>query len=317
MENLTITRRKLIAASAAAPLLASLPFAASTAFGAADMKGVGATPYSRFKLGAFEVTTLLDGARTVPDPQNIFGMNVDKAEFDKVSAENLLPVDAARFFFTPVVVNTGKELVLFDTGLGGENGSLPAALAAAGYTADQIDIVVITHMHPDHIGGISNNRAPAFPNARYITGSTEYDFWTTKGAESRPGKLVSANVKPLAEKFTFIKGGDSVAGGITAMEAFGHTPGHMVFMIESEDKQLMLMADLANHYVWSLAYPDWEVKFDADKAAAAASRRKILAMVASDKIPVIGYHMPFPAVGYVETRGSGFKYIPASYQLQL
>jgi glyoxylase-like metal-dependent hydrolase (beta-lactamase superfamily II) len=88
-------------------------------------------------------------------------------------------------------------------------------------------------------------------------------------------------------------------------------------MIESEGKNLLLMADLANHYVWSLAHPDWEVRFDMDKAAAAATRRKVLGMLAADRVPMIGYHMPFPALGYVETRGDGFHYVPASYQMML
>jgi glyoxylase-like metal-dependent hydrolase (beta-lactamase superfamily II) len=108
-----------------------------------------------------------------------------------------------------------------------------------------------------------------------------------------------------------------VASGITAMSAPGHTPGHTAYMIESGGKSLVIAADFANHYVWSLGYPDWEVKFDMDKAQAAATRRKVLDMLAADKIPFIGYHMPFPAVGYVETRGDGFQYVPASYQLIL
>nr|WP_319530606.1 hypothetical protein [uncultured Cohaesibacter sp.] len=86
-------------------------------------------------------------------------------------------------------------------------------------------------------------------------------------------------------------------------------------MLDSDDKQLLLMADLANHYVWSLAYPDWEVRFDMDKEMAAKSRRKVLGMLATDRIPLIGYHMPFPAAGFVETNGDGFRYVPVSYQL--
>ena len=101
------------------------------------------------------------------------------------------------------------------------------------------------------------------------------------------------------------------------MASFGHTPGHMGYMLESDGAQLALVADLANHYVWSLAYPDWEVKFDMDKAQAAESRRKVLGMLASDKVPMLGYHMPWPATGYVETRGDGFHYIPTSYQMLL
>ena len=111
--------------------------------------------------------------------------------------------------------------------------------------------------------------------------------------------------------------GASVASGITAMGAFGHTPGHMAYRIESNGKQLVLGADFANHYVWSLGFPDWEVRFDMDKAAAAATRRKMLDMMAADNVPFVGYDMPFPGVGYVESKGEGYQYVAASYQLML
>ena len=318
MSDVIISRRKVLLGATVGALAASTPIATRSALAKADMKGIDIPVHARFKLGEFEVTTLLAGQRTVPgDPQGTFAMNVEKAEFEKVSKDHFLPVDTAKFYFTPTVVNTGNELVLFDTGLGGETPGILAALQSAGYSADQIDIVVITHMHPDHIGGLMTGGNPTFPNARYVTGTKEYDFWSPMGADNRIGKLMISNVKPLAEKMTFVKGGDSVVSGITAVEAHGHTPGHMCYSIESSGQQLMLLADLANHYVWSLAYPDWEVRFDADKAAAAASRRKVLGMAAADRVPIIGYHLPFPALGYVETRGDGFRYVPATYQLQL
>ena len=125
-------------------------------------------------------------------------------------------------------------------------------------------------------------------------------------------------VRPFADNMTFIGGGDSVVSGITAVEAFGHTPGHMAYMIEDGGEGVLLMADTANHYVWSLAYPEWEVRFDADKATAAATRKKILGMVSADRIPLIGYHMPFPGVGFVSEAEQGrFRYLPATYQLML
>jgi glyoxylase-like metal-dependent hydrolase (beta-lactamase superfamily II) len=101
------------------------------------------------------------------------------------------------------------------------------------------------------------------------------------------------------------------------MAAFGHSPGHMVYMIESNGQRLAITADTANHYVWSLQKPDWEVKFDMDKAAAAAARKQVFGMLAADRVPFIGYHMPFPALGYVEPMGDGFRYVPASYQMML
>lgn len=318
MTNVIITRRNALLATAAGAIAAASPGAVQTAQAAAEMAGPSIPVHARFTLGDFEVTTLLAGNRTVPgDPQGTFAMNVDKAEFEKVTKENFLPMDAAKFYFTPTLVNTGEALVLFDTGLGGETPGILTALTSAGYTADQVDVVVLTHMHPDHIGGLMAAGGPTFPNARYVAGTKEYDFWSPMGEDNPIGKLMISNVKPLAEKMTFVKGGDAIVSGITAVEAFGHTPGHMCYMIESNGQTLMLMADLANHYVWSLAYPDWEVRFDADKAAAAAARRNILGMAATDRIPVIGYHLPFPALGFVETRGDGFHYVPASYQLSL
>ncbi|MGX9351168.1 MBL fold metallo-hydrolase [Shimia sp. W99] len=293
---------------------AALPLAAATtrpALAAAEMMGIGATRFNRMKLGNFEVTTLLVGTRTVEGPQAIFGMNATPAEFAAASNAANIPTDAAQFFFTPTVVNTGAELVLFDTGLAPD--AMTAALAAAGYSPDQIDVVVITHMHGDHVGGLAGESGMTFPNARHVTGATEFDAW----AATDKNKAFEAKVRPNADRFDMIAPGDAVVSGISAMNAFGHTPGHMAYMIESEGKQLVIAADFANHYVWSLSYPDWEVKFDMDKAAAAATRKKMLDMMATDRLPFIGYHMPWPAVGFVETRDSAFHYVPASYQLML
>ena len=302
-----LSRRSALLAGAAAPLVA---LAAAPARAKADMKGMATPLFSRFKHGDFEVTTLLAGTRPVEEPQTIFGMNVSAEDFAAVSEAAHLPTDVAQFFFTPTVVNTGEELVLFDTGLNAEG--ITAALAAAGYTPDQVDTVVITHMHGDHIGGLNSDAGDTFPNARYLTGAAEHNHWSAAGNEG-----FDAKVKPLNDKMTFLDDGGSVAPGITAIAAFGHTPGHMGYMIESGGKGLVLIADTANHYVWSLAKPDWEVKFDMDKAAAAATRRQMLGMIAADRLPFIGYHMPFPATGFVEADGDGFRYVPSSYQLML
>ncbi|MCV6602984.1 MAG: MBL fold metallo-hydrolase [Cohaesibacter sp.] len=261
-----------------------------------------------FKIGAFHVTALLAGSVPRPEPHKIFGLNVSNEEFVAASQANFIPSDRAQFFFTPTVVDTGKAVILFDTGLNAAG--ITAALSQAGYRPDDITHVVITHMHGDHIGGLMQDGAPTFAKAAYITGQVEFDHWAKAS-----NKRFESNVRPLAEKMMFIKDGADIVSGITSMAAFGHTPGHMTYHIESEGQHLLLIADLANHYVWSLAYPDWEVKFDMDKERAAASRRKVLGMVASDRIPLLGYHMPFPAVGYVETKDQGFRYVPASYQL--
>jgi glyoxylase-like metal-dependent hydrolase (beta-lactamase superfamily II) len=303
-----ISRRAALVGAASLPLVAA---SANAARAAAPIMGAETVPFKRFKLGEFDVTTLLAGTATRPDPHTIFGLNVDDATFREVSEAANIPADKAQFFFTPTVVNTGSELVLFDTGLSGAGTT--AALQSAGYAADQVDVVVLTHMHGDHIGGMTMEDGSAtYPNARYVTGRTEFDAWAAMDTDG-----FKAKVQPFADQFTFLEDGGSVASGLTNMSAFGHTPGHSTYIIESEGKQLLLGADFANHYVWSLAHPDWEVSFDMDKAAASTSRRRILDMLAADKTPFVGYHMPWPAIGYVETRGDAFGYVPHTYQLML
>lgn len=305
----SISRRQALFAAAA------LPFASALArpVGAQEtMQGSGFAPWNRFKLGAFEVTTLLAGTRAGDKPQETFGTNATPDDFAALSAANFIPADRTQTFFTPTVVNTGAEIVLFDTGLAAE-GTL-AALTAAGMTPDMVDVVVLTHMHGDHIGGLmgADGVTPTFANARYVTGATEHNYWAGAANEG-----FDKNVKPLNDRITFLDTNGSVASGITGMDAFGHTPGHMIYQIESDGQRLAITADTANHYVWSLQKPDWEVRFDADKPAAAATRKSVFGMIAADRIPFIGYHMPFPGIGFVEAKEDGFRYVPASYQLML
>ena len=198
------SRRQALLTGAAAPLTAGL--AASGALGKAQMKGSDIANYNRFTLGGFEVTTLLAGTRTVEEPQGIFGMNVSPEAFAEASSEAFIPTDKTQFFFTPTIVNTGSELVLFDTGLSPD--SITGPLAAAGYSPDQVDTVVITHMHGDHIGGLSNEGTETFANARYVTAAQEFDHWNTADSEN-----FDAKVAPFAEKFSFLDDGGSVTSG--------------------------------------------------------------------------------------------------------
>lgn len=304
-----LNRRQALIATAALPLVAALP---RPALARAEMQGEALPLFHRARLGAFEVTTLLAGSRVSENPQETFGINASPEDFAAASAANFIPADKTRNFFTPTLVNTGAQVVLFDTGLAAEGTG--AALAAAGVTPEQVDVVVLTHMHGDHIGGLmaADGTTPFYPNARYVTGAVEHNHWSGAANEG-----FDKNVKPLNDRFTFLDDGGSVAGGITALAAFGHSPGHMAYMVESEGQRLAITADTANHYVWSLQFPDWEVRFDADKAAAAATRKALFGMIAADRIPFIGYHMPFPGMGYVEPKDAGFRYVPASYQLML
>lgn len=314
---------KHCAGAGALLLSGSLGGAASAA---APKQGLARPQIYRFEVGAFEVTTILDGAIQLPGPHPIFGQNVEQADVAALAAENFLPAEEMEIPFTVTLVNTGSELILFDAGNGAGRrpnaGHLLKRLADVGLSANDIDHVVITHFHGDHIGGLRENDAPAFPRAAHVLGETEYGFWSNEDLLSdstmaKRAQLVQTNVVPLAERARFVKPGDAVVSGIEAVDSHGHTPGHMVYHLESNGERLLLAADTANHYVMSLERPDWHVRFDMDKEGAAAARKRVFGMVAADKIPFVGYHMPPPAVGYVEPKGEGFRYIPASYQLNL
>jgi glyoxylase-like metal-dependent hydrolase (beta-lactamase superfamily II) len=326
IETMMARRTALAAVGGAALAPLTLGAGGRSARAAAPMMGPAGPSFYRFKLGAFEVTTLLDGTIQAEGPHPIFGQDQTPEAAAELLDANHLPTTQFVNGFTPVLVNTGSDLVLFDSGnppARREAGAarLVEALQAAGYTPDQIDVVVITHMHGDHIGGLATDGAATYPNARYATGETEYDFWSSEDRLSGPteagGKLVQANVVPLAEKTAFVKEEGEVAPGIRGLQAFGHTPGHMIYHVESEGRRLLIWADTANHYVMSVQRPDWHVRFDMDKDAAAATRRRVFDMAAAEGIPVTGYHMPFPAVGYIERSKDTYRWVPVSYQLAL
>lgn len=317
---------KLATAGTAALAAPQIMVRAAHAQGEVPTSDVGNPGYRRFNIGNFEVTAILDGGRPSEGPHPIFGQNQDAATVAALLEENFLPADQFVNSFTPVLVNTGSELVLFDTGLGAGArgnglGQTRPRLEASGYSPEDVTLVVLTHFHGDHIGGVMEGDAPAYPNARYAAGQVEYDFWTSEEARSGPRQgntqAVETSLVPLAEQMTFLAEGDEVTGGITAMEAFGHTPGHLIFRLESDGEQLVLTADTANHYVASLQQPEWHVQYDMDKEAAAATRIRVFDMIASERLPFLGYHMPFPGTGFVEKLDQGFRFVPVSYQLML
>lgn len=281
--------------------------------------------FHRFNLGKFEITTLSDGRRAGEAPEKTYAIDQDPAEVAKLLADNLLPTDRFVNSFTPVLINTGEQLVLFDTGLGAGArsaglGRLTAALKSSGYEPDDVDLVVLTHFHGDHIGGLLEEGKPSFAKAHYVCGEKEFAFWTDPARLDSPLKaaaqLVEKNVKPLVDRMSFIGDKSGVVPGIEAVAAFGHTPGHLAFRVESEGQNLMLIGDVANHFVLTLQRPDWHVSFDVDKDMAAKTRRRIFEMIASEKLPFIGYHMPFPALAFLQRAGDGYHYVPETYQLR-
>jgi glyoxylase-like metal-dependent hydrolase (beta-lactamase superfamily II) len=319
------TRRDVIklagGAASAVALAGALPL---TAHAAAPMLGVMRPTVYRFKLGSFEITNILDGVRVGNGPHPTFGGDQAAETVHALLRANGLPPTSFDHHFVPTLVNTGKQLVLFDTGNGkgrmATAGNLRDLIATAGYMPEQIDVVVITHGHPDHIGGLLHDGKPSYPNARIIFGEEEYAFWD-KGEvrEARKGNLglFKKIAMPFREKATLLKPDGEVAPGIRAVNAFGHSPGMMAYHVESDGQRLLIWGDVANHYVVAIQQPEWATGFDDVKDAAIASRKRILDMAATDKIAVAGFHMPFPAVGFIEKSGTGYRWVPATYQFNL
>jgi glyoxylase-like metal-dependent hydrolase (beta-lactamase superfamily II) len=299
----------------------------------ASMQGEMQPTIYRFKLGGFEVATIMDSKVIRSGLTPSFGGEAAAAEVKALAKANRIDADRYEHPFTPTLVNTGRELVLFDTGNGSLRdeheqlkgrmppGNLVARMAQAGYKPEDVDVVVLTHGHPDHIGGLTKGGVPVFPKARYVIGAAEFDFWN-KGENVREARKFNRElyvkiVVPLANQATFIKPGDEVVPGIRAVDAAGHSPGLLAFMIESEGKRVLNWADTCNHYVVAVQRPDLHLDVDDDKEKAVATRKRILEMAANEQIPVAGFHMPFPGLGYVEKAGSAYRWVPHSYQLNL
>ena len=324
----SMTRRGILGAAAglaAAPLATALmPTVASAA---APPLGLSKPGFARYKLGAFELTMIADSDAFLDGPFPIVGGNASEQEVEQMMRDNLLPPKTYQPGFTPMIVNTGKEVVLFDTGNGEDGfikrpngGWLASLLGPAGFKPEQIDLIVISHGHLDHVGGIIEDGKATFPNASYVIADREYDFWAPEGKHSGQMEDLSAvfraNVVPVAERARFIKPGGDVVSGIQSIDAPGHTPGHLAFMLESNGEKLLFWGDCAHHQVASLARPDWHCVFDFDKDQGVATRRKIYDMAATERVPVAGYHMPFPSLGYVERRSEGgYRWLPHTYQL--
>lgn len=328
LDNFALNRRHVLAMGT---LAAATPLLMVPTHGQAKAPKLGAqhAKFWRANIGAFELTVIADSQQFIDGPYPIIGANASEAEVRQLMHENQVPETRYQPGFSPAIVNTGNEIVLFDTG-NGANGFIPrpaagwlaAGLAPAGFKPEDIDVVVLTHAHPDHVGGLIDNGAPLFPNARYVIGKSEYEFWSPEGKHSgdleKFASVFRANTKPIADKISFVKSGDSVVPGVQAMEAYGHTPGHLMYLIESDGKRLLFWGDCAHHHVASLAKPDWHCVFDTDTETAAATRKRVFDMVVTDRLGVIGYHMPFPSVGYLERLpSSGYRWVPHSFQLYL
>jgi glyoxylase-like metal-dependent hydrolase (beta-lactamase superfamily II) len=312
-----LDRRMLMAAVATAPLLGI-----RAADAAAPFVNTTAAPWYRFKVGTFEVTVVSDGP-LVLDPLEKVLETAPPATLNGILRAHRMPTDSWTGPQNAMVVNTGRNLVLFDTGmgdrskaLGPNNGKLLENMRAAGIQPAQIDVVAITHAHIDHCWGlVDKDDKLNFPNARVAIAQSDFDFWTQESLLNSPARdfvlYTRTNLLPVRDRLIAVRDGGEVVPGITAMSTAGHTVGHTSYVIESEGRRLINIGDVIHHHVLLLKHPEWHNIFDSDKAAGAATRRRVLEQLAESGTPAQFYHFPFPGVGTVAKDGNGFVWLPA------
>jgi glyoxylase-like metal-dependent hydrolase (beta-lactamase superfamily II) len=273
----------------------------------------------RFKVGKTECVAVNDG--TFSYPLGWLFSNVKAEEVEGKLQERGLPTTHVESPYTCIFVNMGKRKILIDTGaanLAPTTGDLFNNLQAEGILPDAITDVILTHAHPDHIGGVLNaSGQPAFPNARYVMSKTEWDFWTDPTAlhdsamDDHMKQILlgtaQRNLPALKEHIDLVEGEKEIAPGVQVIPARGHTPGHVAVLISSEGEQLLHMSDAVLHPL-HMENPGWRNVFDLEPETAVDTRRALLDRAAADKINVLAYHFPFPGMGRVESKGHAWKW---------
>jgi glyoxylase-like metal-dependent hydrolase (beta-lactamase superfamily II) len=322
-----LTRRKLFAGAAAASAATALtPLIGRNAYAAAPPASKQAPGIYRYKVGSYECTSINDGAASFPMPDT-FVKNIPKDQALAAAEAAYMPKGKVTVPFNPQIINTGSKLVLIDTGygpgIGPSVGLLPAGMQAAGIDPKAIDVVVLSHLHPDHINGLrAADGSIAFPNAEIMAPAADWAFWMSdenmaKAQDNVMMKNYFANTRKvlggLESKITRYEWNKEVAPGITALATPGHTPGHSSFAVASGSSKILIQSDVTNIPEFFLRNPDWHVAYDIDPIKAAETRHKFYDMAAAEKATVVGFHFQFPSIGYVEKAGTGYRLIPVAW----
>lgn len=319
---MSINRRALLGAGLAA---ASLPLFRAQA--AAPLLGRRAPAWYRFKLGDYEATVITDGSLPLGKAEEAF-VGARPGEINAMMTANFLDPANALLEQNALVVNTGRQLILFDTGMGDSmgadsqmfgptTGKLLANLRAAGIDPAQIDLVVLTHAHCDHCWALVDaNGNRNFPNAQVAVSETDLKYWTDEGNIRGPAFMgpfirgATKNLNAYRDRMIMSQDGKEVTPGITAIASPGHTLGHMMYQISSGQNSMVFTGDLAHHHILLLQRPLLEFSFDTDPKMSAQTRARALERFATDKTMLLSYHFPWPGMGRVSKQGEGYAWVP-------
>src|SRR5258708_908625 len=312
-----------LVAALVAPLF-SLVAGLTPALAAARQHHDQAPGFYRLKVGDLEVTALFD-ASAVFDPHWLNGKKATMDGVVKALQKDPHLQDAAD---TGFLVNTGKQLILVDAGAGtwyggGAFGRLASSLRSAGYTPEEVDVVLVTHLHADHAGGLTTQDGKrVFPNAEVYVAKAESDFWLSPEIAAKAPKdaqpffqSAQAIAAPYikAGKWHTFGGSESIVDGMQIVPLSGHTPGHSGYEFSSKGQKILFLGDIDHALRVQLQHPEVTAIFDIDQTAAAATRQQLLPRLASEDIVIAGPHMNFPALGRLRKEGSGYSWAPVVF----
>ena len=324
MSNFSVSRRQLLAGASATAAAGAFGIT-SQAVAKAPLLNAPAPAFYRFKLGTIEATVVSDGPLAIGEPKNTFrGPTPD--ELNKMMSDQFLPTNNVVLDQNALVINTGDKLAVFETGMSSVKrndamGRLVANIKASGIDPNDVDAVIPTHAHIDHIGGImAADGSRNFPNAQIYISQADLEFWTDDKRLGTPaeGSALAArkNLIPNRDRIAFYKDGQEVIPGVQAMLTPGHTVGHTSFVVSSGGKSLFLVGDLTHHVIL-IEKPQMEVAFDTDPKQGVTTRIKAMDMLAAQRMPALVYHLPFPGIGHLAKQGDGFRYVAEPMQFTL
>jgi glyoxylase-like metal-dependent hydrolase (beta-lactamase superfamily II) len=283
-------------------------------------KGPG---YYQFHLGGFKVTALCDGTDMLPASKVL--TNISEPELKQYLANDFLS-DPVATSINAYVIDTGIKIVLIDTGagdsMGAKLGNVAVELRAAGYDPEQIDEVLLTHMHPDHVGGLVVAGQPAFPRAVVRASREEADYWldpaqleAAPAADKSRYQLAADMLGPYLKlgRFKTFESNATLESGIQAIASSGHTPGHTSYEVKSRGEKLLVWGDLVHVAAVQFPNPAVALRFDVDSKAATAQRTRAFKEAAAGRYWIAGAHLPFPGIGHVRYRNGAYEWVPANY----